>query len=93
MREIKFSIDYTYCPKGHGDWIFIPSSILYSDVFWCEECGFFYEPSVKKLLSSDINKEYNSDRADELVKRADFIKWKNSLKQSDMDLITNSIKK
>jgi len=84
MKESEFSIDWTYCPKGHGDWIFIPSSTLYSDIFWCEKCDCFYYPSVKKIGKEELNKNYNSDRADDLIKRANFLKWKNSLSYKDM---------
>lgn len=83
MKEVKFNIDYTYCPKGHGDWVFIPSSFLYSDLFWCENCHCFYEPSVRRIDSEKINKSFSSDRASELVERANYIKWKNSLTMND----------
>ncbi len=88
MKNLTFQIDYTYCPKGHGDWIFIPSSILYPDIFYCESCDCFYEPSVKKLERGKINKEFSSDREADLIKRAKFLKWKSNLQLSDMPSVT-----
>lgn len=84
MKTITFNIDYQFCPEGHGDWIFIPSSTLHSDIWWCKECDCFYEPSVKKIKYGVINKNYNSDREDDLKKRAIFLKWKNGLSYKDM---------
>ena len=84
MKNITFNVDYTYCPKGHGDWIFVGSTTLYSNIFWCEKCNCFYEPSVRKVTAEDINKNFNSDRAKEIVKRAEFLKWKSGLSYKDM---------
>ena len=84
MRNLTFQIDYEYCPEGHLDWIFIPSSILYPDVFYCEKCNCFYEPSVRKVKIGQINKDFSSDREADLIKRAKFLKWKNNLQLVDM---------
>lgn len=83
-RKLQFDIDYTYCPKGHGDWTFIPTSTLYSDLFWCEKCNYFYEPSIKMIKKGDINKHFNSDRENDLKIRAKFLKWKSGLSYIDM---------
>lgn len=88
MRNLTFQIDYTYCPKGHADWIFVPSSTLYSDVFWCEKCDYFYVPTVKKVSYIEINKDYNSDRAKEVKQYAEFLKWRKGLTRKDMDFLT-----
>ena len=82
-RNLTFQIDYSNCPKGH-DWTWIRSSTLYPDVFWCEKCDAFYEPTVKKLERGKINKEYSSDREADLIKLAIFLKWKNNLQPKDM---------
>jgi hypothetical protein len=84
MKTITFQIDYTYCPEGHGDWVFIPSSTMYSDIFYCPKCDCFYQPSVKKIKRGEINKDYNSDREKDLIEYAEFIKWKNGLSKKDM---------
>ncbi len=84
MRNLTFDIDYTYCPKGHGDWIHVPTSISYPDIFWCEQCNLFYTPTVKAIKAEDINKNFNSDRAGDLIKMAEFIKWKKGLSYKDM---------
>jgi len=90
MREIKFNVDYTFCPKGHGDWVFVPSSTLYADVFWCEKCDCFYFPTVEKMTKEKLNKEFYSDRAQEIIDRAKFLKWKESLEYSDMENLSTS---
>lgn len=77
--------DDTYCPKGHGNWVFIPASMLYPDVYYCPTCKLFYTPTVQKVTAEQITKEYNSDRASELIKRAEFITWKNNLTIKDME--------
>lgn len=84
MKNLTFQIDYEYCPKGHGDWIFIPSSTLYPDIFWCEKCDCFYEPSVRTVKRGTINKNFNSDREKDLIDRAKFLNWKNKLQPKDM---------
>jgi len=84
MRNLNFQIDYTYCPKGHGDWIFIPSSTLYPDIFWCKQCDCFYEPSVRAVKRGMINKNFYSDRELDLIKHAEFIEWKKGLNYKDM---------
>jgi len=84
MRHIQFQTDYTYCPKGHGDWVFVPASTLYPDIFWCGKCDLFYEPSVRALSQEKLNKEFSSDRAAEIIKRATFLEWKSKLQPSDM---------
>lgn len=76
--------DDTYCPKGHSGWVFIPASTLYSDIYYCPECKVFYYPTVKKLTREQLNREYSTDRATELIKRAEFITWKNKLTPRDM---------
>lgn len=83
MQRI-LSWDDRHCPKGHGNWVFIPASILYSDLYWCEDCECFYEPIVKKLPYDVLNEQYSSDRAADLVKRARFLMWKDSLTMKDM---------
>lgn len=84
MKTHTFSLDYTYCPKGHTDWVYIKSSTLYSDIFWCEKCDCFYEPSVRKIARGVINKNYSSDREGDLIKRAKFTAWKETLTYNDM---------
>ena len=84
MRDIRFQIDCTYCPKGHEDWVFVPSSILYPDVFWCKKCDCFYEPSVIAVKRGSINKDFSSDREADLIERAEFLEWKSKLQPKDM---------
>jgi len=84
MKQVTFQIDYTYCPKGHGDWIFIPSSTLCYDVFWCEKCDCFYEPIVKEMKKGKIKEQFNETREDDLKKRARFLAWKEKLQYKDM---------
>lgn len=74
----------TYCPKGHDSWVFIPASTLYSDIYWCGRCNLFYYPKVASMSIEKLNKGYTSDRAYDLIKRAEFILWKESLRYSDM---------
>lgn len=81
---ITFSVDFDFCVCGNR-WTFISASGLYSDLFYCKHCGCFYFPTVKKLTFKELNKEFYSDRAKELVKRAEFIEWKKTLKYKDMD--------
>lgn len=83
MKQLTFSMDYTYCPKGHGDWIFIPASTLFYDVWFCEKCDCFYEPTVTKIKKGAINKNFHSDREKQLFDRAMFLKWKNALSYED----------
>ena len=83
-RNYAFQIDYEYCPKGHEDWVYIPSSTLYPDVFWCEKCDCFYEPTVEKLVRGKINKNFNSDREQDLIDCARFLRWKERLQPKDM---------
>ena len=83
MKQLQFSVDYEFCPKGHT-WVFIPASNLYSDIFWCGTCEKFYYPSVKSMPKEKLNEMFASDRAGELIKRAEFIKWKNGLNVNDM---------
>lgn len=90
MRDITFQIDYTFCPKGHGDWVFVPSSTLYADVFWCEKCDCFYSPTVEKMTKEKLNKEFYSDRAADIIERAKFLKWKDGLNYSDMKNLSTS---
>lgn len=85
---ITFNTDFSYCPKGH-EWRFIPSSTLYGDIFWCEQCDCFYYPSVKKLTKENLNKEFYSDRAEDLIKRAKFLQWKDSLNYKDWEKHNN----
>ena len=87
MKDITFQIDYTFCPKGHSDWVFIPSSTLYPAIFWCEKCDCFYEPSIKQVKRGTINDDFVSDRESDLIKRAKFIKWKSKLQPKDMLLM------
>jgi len=79
-----YSWDDTYCPKGHGDWVFIPASMLYPDIYWCEKCDAFYYPKVAPMTAEKLNEDFSSDRASELTKRARFIKWKEGLSYKDM---------
>lgn len=83
MRTITFQIDYEYCPQGHT-WTFIPSSTLYPDVFWCEECKCFYNPTVEKVVAAKLNERFSSDRAGDLIKYARFLRWKAGLSMGDM---------
>ena len=84
MKYLKLKIDYNYCPKGHADWVFITASTLYPDIFWCERCDTFYEPSVKPKSKEQLNKDFSSDRAGELIKYAEFLQWKSKLTTKDM---------
>ena len=77
-----FNIDYTNCPKGHN-WIFIPDSILCYEVWWCEDCQCFYEPTVRKLNQKKIDEQFGKGRSEQLKQRANFIKWKSNLKMAD----------
>lgn len=79
-----YTWDDRYCPKGHGDWVFIPASTLYSDIYWCELCDCFYYPRVQAQSYESLNKNYSSDRAKALIDRAKFLKWKSKLQQKDM---------
>ena len=83
MKKLTLDIDYTYCPKGHGDWVYIPSSTLYSDLWWCKDCDCFYQPSVKRIEKGVINKNFNSDREKDLRNYADFLQWKQRLSIKD----------
>ncbi len=86
MRQLTFDMDYTYCPKGHGDWIHMPSSTLYPDVFWCDKCDCFYEPSVRPLKKGKIDEDYTVGREDQLKKMAKFISWREGLSFKDMPI-------
>ena len=85
MKKLTFEIDYSYCPKGHS-WLFIPTSTLFADLFWCRECDCFYEPSVRVVKYGVINKNFNSDREKDLIKRAKFLEWKKTLNYKDMPI-------
>jgi len=84
MKRYTFDIDYTFCPKGHGGWTLIESSILYADVFWCPDCDCFYQPTVKAVPRGEINKSFNTDREQDLVDLAEFLAWKSKLTRKDM---------
>ena len=84
MKNITFQIDYEFCPKGHK-WIFLPSSLLCYDLFYCEPCGTFYEPTVKPKSFEAINKEFSADQSDELIQNAKFRQWKNNLTYKDFN--------
>lgn len=77
--------DDTYCPAGHGDWVFISATTLYSDLYWCPTCDCFYQPTVKKITYEELNKDFSSDRAADLVERGRFLKWKDGLSYKDME--------
>ena len=83
MKQTTFNIDYTFCPKGHA-WIFIPSSTLYSDLFWCSKCDCFYEPRIGVVKKESIKKQFVSDRVNDLINRAKFLDWKSKLEYNDM---------
>lgn len=83
MKQITFSVDFSYCPKGHS-WTFVPPSTLYSDIFWCEDCNLFYYPSVKPITKEKLNLNFSSDRASDIIKLAKFKKWKDTLSIKDM---------
>lgn len=84
MKTLSFQVDYSFCPEGHNEWVFVPSSTLYGDIFWCDKCDCFYLPSVKKISKERLNVGFLSDRAQEIIELARFIKWKNSLSVKDM---------
>lgn len=85
MKKIAFDLDYQFCPKGHL-WTFVPVSTLYSDIFWCEKCDCFYEPSVRKITKEILNKNFSSDRASEIISLAKFYNWRSSLSKKDMEI-------
>lgn len=85
MKRYSFEIDYTFCPEGHGSWTFIGSSILYSDIFYCTDCDCFYVPSLRKIVRGEINKDYTSDREADLIRLANFKRWKSKLTIEDYD--------
>jgi len=91
MREIKFDVDYTFCPKGHS-WTFIPASTMYSAIFWCKECDCFYTPVVESLTKEKLNEQFSSDRALDLIKFAEFIRWKKGLNRKDMEKYKSLLK-
>lgn len=83
MKTVTFNIDYTYCPEGHA-WTFIPASTMYSDIFWCEKCECFYYPSVKRMTADQLNKDFCGDRAADLIRYAEFLRWREGLSIKDM---------
>ena len=82
------SWDDDHCPSGHGSWVFVPASTLYSDIYWCPGCDVFYQPTVKKFTKEKLNEEFSSDRAGAIIKRAEFIRWKSDLAPADMERMT-----
>ncbi len=64
--------------------MFVPASGLYSDIYWCEKCDCFYFPKVQSQSYEQLNKQFSSDRAAELIKRAEFLRWKDNLNYADM---------
>lgn len=87
-----YSWDDRYCPKGHGDWVFIPPSTLHSDIYWCEKCDLFYCPKVAPLTKAKLNEEYTSDRAAALIEYAEFLQWRANLTPQDMTQLPPSQK-
>lgn len=81
---LTFQIDYTFCPKGHGEWVFVPSSTLYPDIFWCPACDCFYEPELRPVKRGKINEDFSSDREGAIIERARFLQWKSKLQPKDM---------
>jgi hypothetical protein len=79
-----YTWDDTYCPEGHGAWVFIPAATLYSDIYWCRVCDCFYQPTVKRVTYDKLNREFSSDRAEALRQRGAFLAWKANLSPKDM---------
>ena len=72
--SVTYQIRDDYCPEGHGSWLFVPSSTLYSDYYWCKECNLFYVPTVKAKTAEEVNKEFfGTNRAQELKEYAEFL--------------------
>lgn len=84
MKTIQFEIDYSFCPEGHR-WVYLSANLLYPDVFYCEKCNCFYEPTVRKVERGAINKDFSSDRERDLIARAKFLDWKNNLTFKDWE--------
>lgn len=86
-----YSWDDTYCPKGHGSWVFVPASTLYPDIYWCDKCDCFYNPICVEMSYDELNEDFSSDRASDLIQWAKFLKWRDSLSPKDMPDAPNPV--
>lgn len=64
-----YNIDDRYCPKGHL-WIFVPSSLVFQDCYYCQGCDKIYRVTYKEVTREWFQKNYNSDRFQAIKNRA-----------------------
>lgn len=80
---VTYDLNDKYCPRGHN-WIRVPSSLLFSDCYYCEACDKIFEPTVKEVTKKWFEKNFHSDRFNEIKDLAKLIEAKNKVTKADL---------
>lgn len=81
--SVTYDINDTYCPKGHK-WIFVPSSLLFSDCYYCKACDKIYQPTVKEVTKKYFEENFNTDRFNDIKEFAEFIEAKEKIRREHL---------
>ena len=65
-------------------WIFVKSSTLYPDYYYCKHCDSFFVPRTRRVSEEEINAEYCSDRAQEMKEYALLVEAKKKITYNDL---------
>lgn len=83
MKTVTYNIGYTYCPNDHL-LIFVPSSTLYSDCYYCKNCNKIYAPVLEEKTKAYFKEEYVTDRFNEIRNYALFLEGKEKVNRNDL---------
>ena len=73
----------TFCPLGHS-WIFVGSTTLYSDYYYCPKCDKIYSPTVREVTEDEVSEQFISKRYDQMKEYALILKAKERVTKGDL---------
>jgi len=72
-----------FCPSCDNKLIYVASSLLFSECYYCESCDKFYHKRLVSI-SEESFKNFSSQRRKELVTLARIIKAKTKVTREDL---------
>ena len=80
---VTYDIKDDYCSCG-ALWIRVESSILFGDYYYCNKCDKIYVQTVKEKTPEWFEEQYDSNRRQELIDRANLKNAKRKVTPADL---------
>lgn len=80
---VTYDINDKYCPEGHS-WLFLPSSLLFGDCYYCKSCDKIYRPSIEEVSKEWFKEHFVSDRFNQIKELSEVLEARKKVSTEDL---------